>query len=434
MSQVRSNFQLSLDPIINPYKYSLCPDAEKLQSFKMDPKFQELVDILSKAEDLASSLRQDLATDSKFRIQLIETSKCLTRTLQTPIEQSWDIFFQPHQLSILHTALDAGWLDAINRAGESGTTADQLASTSGSDISLVRRLMRFLVSAGSVKEVGVNTYASTEISIFLCMKNMSAGLRHAGHDYAVPVSKMPEYFASNGYQTPPSAEYGIYNYARGSPFLKCMKQRPSVAEQFHTFMAAAKAGKKSWMDTFPVETLRVDSNDCVLLVDVGGGKGHELAGFATRQRDVTLQGKLVLQDLPQVIAQVPSEWHSLFTAQAHDFFTPQKDQYHHARAYYMRNVCHGWSDKDCINILTHIRDAMKPGYSSLLINEIVLPDTGCSFWGAGFDVTMMTVVNGMERTKKEWEELISTVTGLRIERIWALEAKGDSIIEVERAE
>lgn len=83
-------------------------------------------------------------------------------------------------------------------------------------------------------------------------------------------------------------------------------------------------------------------------------------------------------------------------------------------------------------MLSHIRDAMKPGYSTLLINEIVLPDEKCSHWGAAFDISMMAVVNGQERTKNDWEQLLGSVEGLRVASIWNLAVTGESVVEVSR--
>ncbi|KAJ5488051.1 O-methyltransferase family 2 [Penicillium expansum] len=37
---------------------------------------------------------------------------------------------------------------------------------------------------------------------------------------------------------------------------------------------------------------------------------------------------------------------------------------------------HNWSDDVCEIILARVKEAMKPGYSRLLINENVVPNTG----------------------------------------------------------
>ena len=60
--------------------------------------------------------------------------------------------------------------------------------------------------------------------------------------------------------------------------------------------------------------------DAVTLVDVGGGMGHDLAAFASKNPRIS--GRLILQDRPSVIGQI-SDPNPKFEPTAHDFFTPQ---------------------------------------------------------------------------------------------------------------
>lgn len=65
-----------------------------------------------------------------------------------------------------------------------------------------------------------------------------------------------------------------------------------------------------------------------------------------------------------------------------------------------------------------------PGYSKVLLNESVLPDSNCpSFFAAG-DINMMSVLSGMKRTRQQWIELLQSV-GLEILRIWNSPIEGD---------
>ena len=63
-----------------------------------------------------------------------------------------------------------------------------------------------------------------------------------------------------------------------------------------------------------------DDKDLVFLVDVGGGLGHDLKELKAKHPGI--RGRLVLQDQPEVIAQIvmASDGIELTT---HDFFTPQ---------------------------------------------------------------------------------------------------------------
>ena len=72
---------------------------------------------------------------------------------------------------------------------------------------------------------------------------------------------------------------------------------------------------------------------------------------------------------------------------------------------------------------------MKPGYSKIILNELVLPDKGMSLTAAQLDITMMAVLAATERTERQWRELIDSV-GLRIEKIWTKVEEEESIIEL----
>ena len=62
------------------------------------------------------------------------------------------------------------------------------------------------------------------------------------------------------------------------------------------------------------------SPDSTLLVDVGGGRGGDLAEF--KKAFPKAEGKLVVQDLPQVIADI-TDLDGEIVRMPHDFFTAQ---------------------------------------------------------------------------------------------------------------
>jgi hypothetical protein len=49
---------------------------------------------------------------------------------------------------------------------------------------------------------------------------------------------------------------------------------------------------------------------------------------------------------------------------------------------------------------------MTPGYSKLLIHELILPDVDAVEIQAWFDLTMMTFNGGMERSRSQWKKLL----------------------------
>ena len=88
-----------------------------------------------------------------------------------------------------------------------------------------------------------------------------------------------------------------------------------------------------------------------------------------------------------------------------------------SRAYF-HHVLHDWSDNHCLQILNNLRDAMTPGYSKLLIHDLVLPGVGASNVQARFDLTMTTINSGMERSAHELTQPLETA-GFNITCIWS---------------
>lgn len=71
---------------------------------------------------------------------------------------------------------------------------------------------------------------------------------------------------------------------------------------------------------------------------------------------------------------------------------------------------------------------MTPGYSRLLIHDIVMPDRGASQWAVMMDWLMMAGYSTLERSKMQWEILIAGVEGLKIKKIWEAEGNRDSTL------
>ena len=114
---------------------------------------------------------------------------------------------------------------------------------------------------------------------------------------------------------------------------------------------------------------------------------------------------------------------------AHDFFTPQP--VHGAKAYYLKMCLHDWPNPQCIQILSQLKPALKPGYSRILLDDIVIPEEKAGWFETSLDLLMMQVHSAQERREREWMGLVDGVGGLRVRRIWDLEGAVDKIIEIE---
>lgn len=222
-------------------------------------------------------------------------------------------------------------------------------------------------------------------------------------------------------------------------------------------MGGYRQGRPPWMtEIFPVQERLIKGADtdpnAPFLVDVGGSVGHDLVQF--KQNFPSHPGQLILQDLDVVLNQIPDpERLGDIKKVPHDFTKPQtvKGKYIHvtsdvvsaveaftddygitgARAYYMHSCLHDWPDDVCKVILGHIKDAMKPGYSKLLINENVLPKRNPHWESSALDMVMLTLFNSKERTHADWYYLVEQLAGLKIVKIWDGGKGVESVIECE---
>lgn len=244
---------------------------------------------------------------------------------------------------------------------------------------------------------------------------------------------LASFLAKTDYQVPNDNAKGPVQHAlqTDKPFFAILQENARLGSAFNDFMTGYGKVRPSWVGYYPVQERLITgaSQNTPLLVDVGGGLGRDISHFHTTFPDAG--GALILQDTPSVITQAQSSTPSLpqaITATPHDFFTAQPASTQHARVYYLHLVLHDWDDESSRKILSNLRDAMKPGYSKLLINENVLEDVGAPWQQTSLDWTMMAMLVNRERTKSQWTELLGSV-GLRVEGIWRKDINSESIIE-----
>ena len=228
------------------------------------------------------------------------------------------------------------------------------------------------------------------------------------------LSKLPDYLRQNGFQNPGDAFDGPFQYAMGTKlhYFEWLNSHPRDQAAFDTAMGVSRMGRgEEWFEFYPVEErLRVTGNK-PLLVDIGGGLGHDL--IALKSKFPNLPGRSIVQDLPVVIDHV-KDLPSGIEAMKHDFFTPQpvKD----AKAYYLRTVLHNWPDKQVHEILNNIKVSMDKD-SILLINENVLAESNVPLYPAMLDLSMMAMFSSLDRTPSQFKELLDSA-GFKVLKVW----------------
>ncbi|KAL2811427.1 O-methyltransferase [Aspergillus granulosus] len=351
------------------------------------------------------------------RLALLAACDKLRAALEVPMETTMRVTGGIYESAALVSAIDMGLIDAGVAATTNQPTfgIKQVAEATCTDPLLIVRLMRMLCGMNIFKEVDVATFKSTPLAQAYATGSpfKEIAIHLASHGPAA--ARLPDYFSEKGYTSP--------NDTYDSPFQYAMRTRqhyfdyvgasPRLQNALNTVMSTCPGNLgDDWFEYYPVkEKLQVDSPSDVVLVDVGGNTGGDVATF--RRQFPGLPGRVVLQDLPSVIEGAQNNLEGV-EAMGHDFFTPQPIK--GAKAYYLRLVIHDWPDKQAKVILAHIRDAMGPG-SILLLNETLVPESGVPLYDAAMDMTMMVVFGALNRTEAQFRQLLDSV-GFVVAKVW----------------
>lgn len=158
-------------------------------------------------------------------------------------------------------------------------------------------------------------------------------------------------------------------------------------------------------------------------MDVGGGIGTQ--SRALRKKYPDPKARIILEDTPDTVAQaVPFPDVERLPQ---NIFDPQAII--GAKIYYLRNILHDFPDEKCVTILKNTAAALAPG-SVILLDEIVIPDTGAHFHATQQDIIVMATFAAIERTEEQWYNLAKRA-GLKVTNIYLYsDSERDSVIEI----
>ncbi|KAF2844841.1 S-adenosyl-L-methionine-dependent methyltransferase [Plenodomus tracheiphilus IPT5] len=291
-----------------------------------------------------------------------------------------------------------------------------IASAVNAEPVVVARVMRALASCHIFAETGEDTYAHNDLSrAFLVPETLS--MFSEIYDMAGKAAyALPEFLARTNYKNPEDYNNSAFHLGAHTDlgFWEYLEADEKKLQAFNNGMRS-QATVKDFDSSYPFEAeLNADpvGQDEVVLVDVGGGRGHALERIKKRFPD--LKGKLVLQDQAAVIKDaLAGGLSSDIEAQAASFFEPNPIK--NARAYFFRRVLHDWSDGVCQTILQNTAVSMG-SESRVLIAEYEVPATGATAKLTMQDINMMGI-GGCERTEKMWAKLLDSA-GLKLSRMW----------------
>ncbi|KAK6000901.1 hypothetical protein QM012_002984 [Aureobasidium pullulans] len=364
------------------------------------------------------------AADEHGRKQLIDRLHDLAISLEQPQDSAQRLLFSQFPLAAVRIGCDLKLFDVLSKAGQP-TTVDELASTTGVQPKLMARLLRYMASVRLIQEVDANIFAANNVTKTFAIPGFAGGVYHMC-DYVGPGLKaLPDFLRETGYQDPESPTNTALMSGWGSdlPLFAHFQTQPELFAHFNSYMTVQHMDMPTWLDMYPFKEAAMSTPPGKpLFVDVGGGFGHQ--SIALREKVLDAPGRIILQDIPATLQHAIS--HPGVEIMEQDFFKPQ--QVREASIYYMRHIIHDYPDEKAIQVLRNTKDALGP-HSVILIDDMFLEDKDVHWQAAQVDMTMLTCCSSLERTRKQWTDLISKA-GLQISKVYTYtESLRDSVIE-----
>ena len=289
-----------------------------------------------------------------------------------------------------HVAAKLGIADLLQ---DSPRTCDELAKATGTHTRSLYRLLRALASAGVFKEAADGRFELTPIGD--CLRtNAPVSFRALGLVWSEPLiwDSLSDLLYS--VQTGQPA----FDRLHGMGFFTYLEKRPEAAEIFnHAMTDLSREMHRAAIKDYDFSRLNT-------IVDVGGGHGALLSTILNAHPH--LQG--ILFDVPHVVESARAVITtagpgSRCVLVGGDFFQKVPAG---GDAYLLAHILHDWDDTHALTILKNIHQATAKG-GKVLILEQVIPKGNEPHLGKVADLLMLATLGGVERTEREFEELLN---------------------------
>ena len=275
-------------------------------------------EILSLAQSLDAQ-----PDDANLRFSLLSRIEALHRSVRGPSYAVYSDNADLTRLKATSALLQHNVIQAIPNEGF--ISARELAKLSKLEDTVIVRLMRHLTANGIIG-LGPKdepAYAHTHLS--------RHWLRTGGPEYTQLMIKdlahpdLGDYFMTHdadALQDPRRCIAAWGAGVEGQNYWEVIAQDPDRVANFATAMQFAEEYIPV-LGMYPFERLvdKTLANDSPLIVDVGGGRGQAMRAIKTALPE--LNGRVICQDRPEVLASVEESDIGDIEKMPHDFFTPQ---------------------------------------------------------------------------------------------------------------
>jgi ubiquinone/menaquinone biosynthesis C-methylase UbiE len=294
-------------------------------------------------------------------------------------------------------------------------TVAELASATKMHAPSLYRVLRALSSIGFVSPTGDGRFAQTALSEIL-VTDAPGSLRW----FTISELGQEHYPAwGNLMHSVKTGEIAFDNFF-GVDIWKYFEQNPEDGAVFNNSMSGVTAAINEEIRSL------YDFSSFETVVDVGGGHGALITSIL--QANPRVRG--ILFDAPAVIEGARSKIDAAGVAHrcetvAGDFF---KSVPAGGDAYFMKWIIHDWNDERAITILNNIRNQVQPN-GKVIIVDAVVPENNEPDFSKFFDLNMLVMTGGKERTEKEFAQLLNAA-GFKLLRVIPMKVPA-SIIEAE---
>lgn len=294
-------------------------------------------------------------------------------------------------------------------------TAKELAESTSTHEPSLYRLLRALASAGIVKSESEHRFRLTPLSELL-VTDAPGSMRW----FIISELGQEHYPAwGNLMHSVKTGEIAFDNHF-GINIWKYFSKNPEDAAVFNDSMSGMTAVVNEKI------TSLYDFSRFNTIVDVGGGHG----GLITSILKANPHAKGVLFDAAEVISGARPKIEAAGLAErcetvAGNFFESVPAG---GDAYIMKWIIHDWDDERAIRILKNCRSHV-PQNGRVIVVDAVVPEGDNPDFSKLFDLNMLVMTGGKERTEREFAELLAAA-GLRLARVIPTELP-TSIVEAE---
>lgn len=297
-----------------------------------------------------------------------------------------------HVSQAISVAAELGIADALRDAPKH---VEELAAATSAHASSLYRLLRALSSVGIFAEIEDRQFGLTSLAACLC-GDAPDSIRNLARWYGAPTMLRGWGELLHSVKT---GATGVKQALGVTDPFAYMSEHPEQEQIFHAFMTeVSRKNTPGIVDAYDFGRFR-------RIVDVGGSHGLLLSAILRRYpspRGIVFDLPRAVEGARRTIA--ADGLTERCEALAGNFFESVPAG---ADAYFLKQVIHDWDDAPAVAILRNVRQAI-PAEGRLLLIEFVVPPRNEPSLSKIFDLDMLVVTGGRERTEIEYRNLLAS--------------------------